>query len=564
MSAWTTRYNKVGSVLGGSLGERLYAKLNGYGSLVVEVKFTSSGFREPIATVVVNAGWVIEDASTWESDFRMTLVRTGPRVVGPATRERFIHELRTVLSSIPNAPVVLEPTFVKPDYGQMPRWVVDRGSGDSSPDPLDKSPLYIYGEHGPVLQQVRQSFPDGDLRPSNAASRLARQSSAKNPDWRFAAGFIVLLLLGFFRTESTKTALPGLPAMDGLLSWFPEESWSAAESYILILAWTLFCGFIYVAALWAVVPFGAFKGSEVIIRFPLPKKPREAAGWSWPGKDSKADSGTKTYLKIQTVFSLLAGAGVSYFVGRILWVSMSIAAGLPGGLAAATWLAGGLALAWFVSRLVAAHWLLNGRALPRLALNLGTAAIALTLFTRLPVWAYLEGVGAGPLVSAIEWTQVFSFTPGLLALTATAALSWLLVWVGKQSGSSLLFFMRIVTASTVLLCLLTVVQTELNAGYNLRLQGTQEFARANYPAPACLQQLSNPGTSQPVWVLGTRDNQTIVASRSPTAEPLEDGGKVSSFPTDSVVLALLPFQFLDGQQAAEPCSSVQLDMPQVK
>ncbi|MFW0772696.1 hypothetical protein ACLRGI_05970 [Paenarthrobacter nitroguajacolicus] len=564
MSAWTTGYNKVGSVLGGSFGERLYAKLNGYGSLVVEVKFTSSGFRGPIESAVTKAGWVIEKASTWESDFRMTLVRTGLRVVGTATREQFIHELRTVLSSIPNAPVVLEPTFVSPDYGQMPRWVVDRGSGDSNPDPSDKSPLYIYGEHGPVLQQVRQSFPDGDLRASNAASRLARQSSAKSHGWKFAAVFTALSLLGFLTAETTKTTFHGFPAMDGLLAWFPEESWSAAESYILILAWTLLFGFIYVAALWAVVPFGAFKGSKVLIRFPLPQKPREAAGWSWPGEDSKADSGTKTYLKIQTVFSLLAGAGVSYFVGRILWVCGTIAAGLPGGMAAAAWLTAGMTLAWLVSRLAAAHWLLSGRGLPGLALNIGSAAIVLTLFTRLPAWAYLEGLGTGSLVSAVGWTQVFSFTPGLLALTAVAAVTWLLVWVGKQSGNSLLFMMRIVTVSSVLLCLLTVVQTEMVAGYNLRIQGTQAFAKANYPMPACLQQLSNPETSHPVWVLGTRDNQTIVASRSPSAEPLKNGGKVSSFPTDSVVLALLPVQFLDGQQAAESCSSVQLDMPQVK
>lgn len=555
MPAWMNISNKAGAVLGGSVGEQLYARLNGYGSLVVDVIFSSSRFRGSIDAAVEQAGWAIEDDADWESNFTLTLVRTGPRVVGSATREQFIHELQTVLSSIPNVPVVLEPTFVKPDYEQTPRWSVDTDSDNSKPAPLQNGPHYIYGQHGPVLERVRQTFPKADLRPSNAASRVVRQSSAKTLNWNFVAGFVVVSLLGFFTTETTKPSSNVLPGIKRFLFLVPEESWSAAESYLLLFVWILLGGLTYVTTLWTAVLVGAFRGSEVQVRFPLPRKPREAAGWSWPSKTSKMDRGTTTLVKIQAIYALFVGIGVSFFVGSILRVSLSIASGLPGGLSAAAWIAGGLALAWFVSRLAAAHWLLSGRALPRLALNIGTTAIALTLFTRLPAWAYLEGVGTGPLVSAIDWTQVLSFAPALLALTATAALSWLLDWLGKQSGTSLLFIMRILTASSVLVCLLTVVQTELTAGYNLRVHGTQAFAKANYPVAACLRQLSGPATSEAVWVLGNRDNQTIVTTRSTAATSLQEGGKVSSFPTGSVVLTILPSEFLSGQSTAKPCSS---------
>ncbi|MET3902228.1 hypothetical protein ABIE35_000778 [Paenarthrobacter sp. 4246] len=561
MAVWTKQYNKAGSILGGSIAERIYAKLNGYGSLVVEVRFTSSSFRGSIETAVVNAGWVIEDATTWESDFRITLVRTGPRVVGLATRERFIHELRTVLSSIPNAPAVLEPTFVKPDYGQLPRWVVDRGSGDSSPHSVGKGPLYIYGEHGPVLQQVRQSFPDGDLKPSNAASRLDREHSVSSPDWRITATFLGFALLGFFTAGTIRSAFQGFPVVTSPSLVIHEDSWFAVEPYLLIIAWTLLCCVFYGVSLWGAALLGAFRGSEVTLRLPVPQKPREAVGWSWPSKDSEADEGTKTYVRIQALYALLIGIGVSFLVGRTLWVSGSIAIGLPGGLAGTVGIAAGMALAWFASRLLAAHMLLGGKSLPRLVFNIGSAAIAIALIMRLPAWAYLEGIGVGPLTSTVDWTQLVSFMPRLFGLVLVAALSLLIVWVGKQNGSWMRFLINISIGASVLVCLLTIVQTEMTAGYNLRTYGTQAFARANYPVPACLQQDSKPGTSKAVWVLGTRDNQTIVTTRSPTPEPLQESGRVSSFPTDSVVLTLVPFENLVPEGAAESCASAASEVP---
>lgn len=539
-------------MLGSSLGERLYAKLNGYGSLVVEVTFASPAFRESIEHIVSTSGWAIEDSSNWGSEFRMKLVRTGPRVVGLATRERYIHELGTVLSSTPNPPVVLKPTFVQPDYSQMPRWVVNKGRTYSSPDLLSKHPIYIYGEHRHALRQIKRVFPKGELLPSNAASRLYFQRPSSRPDWTLGTLFLAFAVLGFFTADAS---VPAFQEVTSTARWviFTKETWPAADTYVLFFVWWLLCAIIYVALLWIAASAGAFKGSEVSIHWPIPTKPPTAAGWSWSAIASAADNGIRAYMKIQAVAGLLLISGTSVLTGRMLWIGGSIAAGLPGGLLGTAWLAFGLALAWLVTRLVAAHSLLSGRTLRRLVLNLGSTAIVLTLVTRLPVWAYLEGIGTGPLVNAVDWTQIVAFTPTLLLLGGGLALSWLLIWIGKQGGSAMRFLAGAMVAASVLALLLSVTQRELTAGYNLRVQGTEEFARMNYPVPACLQQLNAPKQVQPVWVLGTRDSQTIVTSRSPSSEPLQESGHVSAFPTSSVALTLVPFGYLDADEARQPC-----------
>lgn len=553
MAQWMKTYDVAGSILGGSIGERLYARLNGYGSLVVVVTFTSAAFRGSIETVVTNAGWVIEGADSWESDFRMTLVRTGPRVVGPATRERFVHELRTLLSSIPNSPVVLEPTFVQPDYAQMPRWLVDTHSENPSLNSWNKHPTYLFGEHGPVLRQIKQIFPDGRLRPSNAASRLALQDSARSADWRMGTIFLACTILGLVTANGTKSAFQGLLESTG----FPfrdDDTRAATISYFLILVWPLFCSVLYVLALWIAALVGAFKGSQVVLRLPVPKKPKSAAGWSTTQFESQADNGIRIYMKIQAAFFLLVVVGVSFLIGRMLWIAGSISAGLPGGLAGTAWLASGLALTWFVTRLLAAHLLLSGRAAPRLALNIGAAAVVLALVARLPAWAYLEGVGVGSLVGAVDWTQIVAFTPKLLVLAGAAAFSWLLVWTGKQIGGTGRFFMSIVAVASTTLCLVTVAETELTAGHNLRVQGTNEFARSNYPVAACLKQISSTDQARPVWFLGVRDNQTIVTTRSQTSDALPETGQISSFPTSNVILTLVPFEYVNPEEKTKPCA----------
>lgn len=96
---------------------------------------------------------------------------------------------------------------------------------------------------------------------------------------------------------------------------------------------------------------------------------------------------------------------------------------------------------------------------------------------------------------------------------------------------------------------------QMTAGYNLRAQGTSEFAHMNYPVAACLQQLSLPGTSEPVWILGTRDNQTIVTPRSPGEGPLKEAGRIASYPTDSFTLKLEPYDELDRKQSSAACPS---------
>lgn len=560
-------FDVAGSVLGGSVGEWAYAKLNGFGSVIVELQFASGDFREPIEAVVVGAGWVVEDTTAWADSYRMTLMRTGGRVVGTSSREGFIDDLRTVLSSVPNRLVVLDPKFFHPDYKQMPQWDLKRSSSAVDSEEADARPLGVYGDHAAVSRHVEWLDPGVELSAGNSASRLARPPEApvKGFGWRLAVCAVCPAIAGFVTFEMLKPILLDLWVINWLSATLPDDTWQQpGGEYVLMVLWMLLCGVLYVVALAAAGLAGSFKKSEFKLRLLFKKKGARSRemqvalpGWSWPTVKSVPDSGTRTYIRIKTVIVLLLIVGVCFFAGRLIWTLGFSASQLPGGLPVAFLLTTTLGLVWFGSRLTRAHWLLTGRRLPRLALNIGSMAVALAVLVRLPAWAYLEGVGAGPLVSTIDWTQIISFTPSLTALGAGAVLSGLLVWLGKRATNTQRFLANLMGVATILLLLTGVVTAEMTDGYNLRVQGTSEFAGINYPVPACLQQGSSSSEFTAVWVLGTRDNQTIVTTRTPNTDDLKEPGQVTSFPSDGIVLRLVPFDHLDDGESSKACSTTQ-------
>lgn len=562
-------FNKVGVVFGGSFSAGIYSTLNGYGSVIVKLEFISTDFREPIETAILNAGWLIEDRSRWEERRQLTLVRTGSGVVGLNTRERFINELQAVLSSIPNSLIVLEPRLFRPDYRQMPRWGFDMRGTNADPLEMKSRSLGIYGAHAAVSNWSRRSFPRGKLVPGNSASRLDPSFSGTPPRVAWMWLWVILLpaLFGLFALEALKPALRDVPVVNWVYFSFLEPVSGAPGSdgtYFLLLLWLLFCWLLYWGLLFGASSTGVFKDSEFKLKLLRNKGQVEEAdvreaifGWAWPTDKITADPGTKIYMRIKYGTGVLAVAGISLLAGRMLGSGGSAAFEDPEGLAGAITLLGVSVVIWFGSRLATTHWVLLGRPLPRLAFNVGSAALGFAVLVRLPAWAYLEGAGVGSLISAVDWTQLISFIPDLLALTAIAGLCWLMLWTAKRQDGLGNYMLNIVAIITFLFAVTSDVQLQMTAGYGLRVQGTSEFARINYPVPACLQHLTRPDTFEPVWLLGTRDSQTFVTPRSTNGDPLNERGRISAFPTDSFTLKLAAYENLNGERSLDACRSTQ-------
>lgn len=538
--------HKVGAFLGGSWSEWMYAKLNGYGTVIVELEFSSSKSRALIDSTLAKKGWEIENDDRWSTDHALTIARTGIGLVGISTRDTAIKDIRTVLSTLPNSLVLLEPNFIHPDFSQMPLWIIDKRESLVK-IPKGKSPS-IYGTKAAALRRFTQLHHGVKVMPANSAAHLEETTHGMEKDaptsatgrvWQRVLTCLMAstFVLGWWAYEAMKTSL----------SDTPFSPTSHVPSLCLLLGcWLLLCQGLQYWVLRIANRAGQFRDSDFSIRLLRDKDSakslavrRALYGFEWPSKETVADSGTKAYMRWKAVFWELALAGsccVSGAMAPAIWDSLPEN---PTGLGGAVVVFALLGLVWLGWHLTKAHGLLGQRPLPRLAFNIGSATVALAILIRFPAWAYLEGSGAGYLVSAVDWTQLVSFSGSLVGLTAVVALAWVMIWFGKRQAGIIQFLMSVLSVALVLLGFLSIAENEMTHGYNLRVQGTAEFARLNYPVRACMQTLSNPEVSKAVWVFGSANNQVIVTKRSLTEEPLKEAGQVSSLPADSVSLHLV-------------------------
>ncbi len=349
--------------------------------------------------------------------------------------------------------------------------------------------------------------------------------------------------------EGITANLSQLLSDDGLSSAFSNNLWinSGFGLYGLMALWLTLCLALHVLSVLGAALLGFFKQSEFEVHLMFRRKTklpvrirRIVTNRAWPSKELAADRGSRTYLRIRWLYVLLARMGAGCFAGAVIRNGLATAEKLPGGIAAVVGGAAVLGLIWVVGRLIAAHLLLRSGRLPRLAFSVGSLAISLTVFVRFPAWAYVEGIGVGNLVGTIELPQLIFFGSALIVMAAVLTSGWLLVWLAKRLDGVARFIMKAMAIVSVTLCFLTIAQTEMNAGINLRVRGTSEFAKTSYPIAACLQQIPASGPPTAVWLLGNRDNQTVVSTRSPNGLALSSPGQVSILPTDSITLTLVP------------------------
>ncbi|MFJ4211095.1 hypothetical protein ACIPY2_21785 [Paenarthrobacter sp. NPDC089675] len=386
--------------------------------------------------------------------------------------------------------------------------------------------------------------------------------------WNWHAAIVLAACVGGTYGEGITANLSQLLSDDGLSSAFSNNLWinSGFGLYGLMALWLTLCLALHVLSVLGAALLGFFKQSEFEVHLMFRRKTklpvrirRILTNRAWPSKELVADRGSRTYLRIRWLYVLLARMGAGCFAGAVIRNGLATAEKLPGGIAAVVGGAAVLGLIWVVGRLIAAHLLLRSGRLPRLAFSVGSLAISLTVFVRFPAWAYVEGIGVGNLVGTIELPQLIFFGSALIVMAAVLTSGWLLFWLAKRLDGVARFIMKAMAIVSVTLCFLTIAQTEMNAGTNLRVRGTSEFAKTSYPIAACLQQIPVSGPPTAVWLLGNRDNQTVVSTRSPNGLALSSPGQVSILPTDSITLTLVPAEKREetegvAELGVRPCS----------
>ncbi|MDP9934873.1 hypothetical protein ACIPY0_19945 [Paenarthrobacter nicotinovorans] len=533
-------FNKISMWLGGPWSARLYGTLNSYGSVVVEMRFSASAFRGLINDALSRNGWLIEDDRFWESERRLTVVRLGPQLVGSNAGDAATRDLMTALSCIPNKLELVDARHTGPAFAQVPAWTIDENA--TIVKTQDRKAPRIYGDRRHVLARFEALFPQMIPIPANAAARELDPETrrATIPGSRWAAAFtaitaIIMMVSGWLFYSQPDLALNApelLPVV-------------APLTMVGIGAWVLVCHLVYKLELLVADRMGKFKGSEFNRRFikdpslaDSPVARGALRSWSWPNGRSAVDSGIQTYMRIRFV-ALSAGlAGPSFAVGGLAQIQWATRPQSPDVIIGTIIALCFLGVVWLATQLVRARLLLRTRTLPQLTLNIASAAIILTILTRFPAWAYLLGMEAGHLVGVVDWTQLLSFTPAIGVLVLLCLFGWLAAWYGRQMGSGG-FLMTVMFGVAALVGVLNIAQSEMMAGYNLRLQGTSEFAKINYPVRACMTKLTDPTAPQSVWLLGSTGSQTIVTTRSPSAKPLTVPGHVSAVPSGSIILDIV-------------------------
>ncbi|MFC8039143.1 hypothetical protein ACFUOZ_07300 [Paenarthrobacter sp. NPDC057355] len=446
----------------------------------------------------------------------------------------------TAMSSVPNKLNLVEARHVEPVFTQVPEWTIDENATIvRTPD--RKAPR-IYGDRTHVLERFEALFPLMTPIPANAAARELDPElrRATIPGSRWAAAFaaitaLIMMVLGWLFYSQPDQALNApelLPVV-------------APLTMVGIGAWVLACHLVYKLELLVADRMGKFKGSAFNRRFikdpsltDSPVARGALRSWSWPSGRSAVDSGIKTYMRIRFAAIIVGLAGPSFAVGGLAQIQWATRPPSPDVLIGAIIALCFLGVVWLATQLVKARLLLRARTLPRLTLNIASAAIILTILTRFPAWAYLVGMEAGHLVGMVDWTQFLSFIPAIGALLFLCLCGWLATWFGRQMGSGG-FLMTFMFGIAALLCVLIIAQSEMMTGYNLRVQGTSEFAKINYPVRACMTRLTDPANPQPVWLLGSTGSQAIFTTRSPGTEPLTVPGHVSAMPSSGIILDIV-------------------------
>ncbi|GEM_PF-3765424 len=536
----TKMFNKISMWLGGPWSARLYGKLNSYGSVVVEMRFSASTFRGLIDEALSRNGWMIEDDSCWESERRLTVVRLGPQLVGANAGDTATKDLMTTMSCVPNKLELVEARHIDPAFEQVPAWTIDENA--TIVRTSDKKAPRIYGDRAHVLARFEVLFPLIAPIPANAAARKLDPETRRItiPGVRRAAAFTAIAALVMM-------------ASGWLLYSEPHFALNASELLPVIApitmvgsgVWVFICHLVYKLGLLVADRRGKFKGSAFNRRLVKDPSPADSPAvrwalrsWCWPSRRAAVDPGIKTYMRIRFVAITLGLTGASFAAGGLLqiqWATRPQSPDVVIGIIVALCLLG---VAWLATQLIQARWLLRARTLPRLTLNIASAAIILTVLTRFPAWAYLVGMEAGHLIGVVDWTQLLSFVPDIGVLLFLCLLGWLATWYGRQIGSGG-FLMTIMFWMAALVGVLNIAQSQMMAGYNLRVHGTSEFARINYPVRACMTKFADPANPQSVWLLGSTGSQIIVTTRSPSAESLTVPGHVSAVPSSSIILDLV-------------------------
>ncbi|KIA74378.1 hypothetical protein ANMWB30_09510 [Arthrobacter sp. MWB30] len=529
----------IPSALGGPWTTWIYAKLNSYGSIVVVMKFSSTNFRGLIDAILDAQGWTIEDTGCWDTDRIITVVRSGPRLIS-ASNDAATKDLLTALSCVPNRLEFLEAKFIEPDFAQVPAWSIDRrakhvnAAGSKTPQ--------VYGDRKHVFQRLAFLFPQMTPVPINAAARLQDPRPPIFKSWkaRWAAVFAILglLILGWYLHD----CLPDVTKDPTLLSFaFPLFMGTMS-------AWLITCQALYHLALLIAERRGKFTTSGFsrrLLKEPFladsPEVLKALSSWTWPTRKSTEDPGLVLYSRLKILRTDCAFGGGSIILGGLLHLQWQLRPETPEGLLGALAVTCLLGALWFTTQLFKARWLLQSRTLPKVTLNIASAAIAVALLTRFPAWAYLSGMDAGYLVGIIDWTQLISFAPATLVLVLLGLLAWLLVWISRQLGPGR-FLMASILGLTALVGLLNIAQSEMIAGYKLRVQGTADFAKLTYPVRACVATLADPEHPHAAWILGSTSSQTFFVTRSPGSEPLQTPGHVSAVPNSTITVTLDPVE----------------------
>lgn len=547
------------------IGAKAYAIFNGYGTIVVHLEFTSNQFRHQIEAKLSVAGWHIEDSSGWETARRLDLVRAGPGLLGSYTRAKTIESLMTVLAAIPNKVVVLKPEFFRPDFAKLPGWAIDGAQTNADLKDIRSRTPIIYGNDEASRDKWRQLVPDAETIPDDAAAKLERWPPRQLSPWQLLWGGLAVsgIPLSLLLYQPLKSWWGNSPVIGDL--FIPAPNSVPVGWYVLMVGWPVAWWAIFMLRLGAAQVFGTFKGSDfnwgAVFKTDsrTPRAMKRAKQFPrWVSEKEIPDKGIRVYTRARFACWLLALFGLGWINGTFLYSLFLYLAAREVGLVFMAAMSVVTVLVWFAGEVRRARLLLQARSFPRLALSVGSYAVAGAVLIRLPAWAYLEGVGVPELSGGVDWIGVLSLSLGFVAVCILCAgFGWVLWWVSRHSPpvASIAGSMGVVA---ILILLPLMVLSQVNAaGYGLRTEGTGNYTQGNYPAAACLRPAEGTVKSRAVWVLGVIDNRTLVAARSETEKPLSQPGHVTAFPTDSVVLDMVSDVLKDGVAQAKPlCSSV--------
>lgn len=544
----------------------VHAALNGYGTAIFTLTFKSTECGELIKKTVTEAGWLIEQDGDWDCRQELVIVRTGPKTVGHPFEQEKIQSIKIALASIPNH-FTLVPEFARPNFSSQPGWAIDLEDTPTELSARASQIPVIYGSYEEALREWKKLQPDAVITPWNAAARaIARPKESHRSLWLAGALVVLGFLLGVLLLSGPVISALMEPWVTGLVSGPNPNGY--APSVLAAALVTILAGGWIVRALaltilwffWTDVKKSQFRPSLLLGKeFSTTDAARlESMRIRWPKNELGLDVGLKMYARTKFIFWLAGSLVLGVFLGvlsRIVWDALVIST--TEGNAVPMLAALVIVLSSFVVvGLTSARTQLRAGSFPRLALGIGTAFVGLGLLLRLPVWAYLDGMGVAQFSNLVDWTGIGSISWNfLIALIVTVIAGAAAIWIFGRTGTFRALGYVMIMAGGISI-VLTYLAAEYANGEHLVETGLAKYAQGNFPAAACLAPVQNGDAVEPVWILTIHDGRVIFTDRSEReASPLETRSSVDTVPAGDYSVSYVKENTTDGSATGQLCNS---------